>query len=152
MNDKDLQQELRRLRVETGSLACLGCGHEHNCGLNGCAILREAERRIAGLCLKRKVSCGYDKTGDCCGLISEEWDTPSAGYMRTIKPRDMEDQARWKEMEPKEWLEAIEGAMMEDAGMAVREIIMKRPDLFATEKPVNIQWKVEILTRRIADD
>lgn len=31
---------LRRLRVETGSLACLGCGHEHNCSTHGCAILR----------------------------------------------------------------------------------------------------------------
>lgn len=152
MNDKDLLQALRRLKVETGSLACLGCGHEHNCGLNGCAILREAEGRISGLCLKNKASCGYDKTGDCRGLI-EEWGTPSsARYTRTVKPRDMEDQARWKEMEPKERLEMVEGAMMEDAGMAVREIIMKRPDLFATEKPGTIQWKVEILTRRITDD
>lgn len=152
MNDKNLQQALRRLKVETGSLACLGCGHENNCGLNGCAILREAERRIAGLCLKRKVSCGYDKTGDCCGLI-EEWGTPSsARYMRTVKPRDMEDQAGWKEMEPKERLEMVEGAMMEDAGMAVQEIIMKRTDLFATEKPGTIQWKVEIYVRRTTDD
>ena len=31
---------LRRLRVETESLACLGCGHEHNCSTHGCAILR----------------------------------------------------------------------------------------------------------------
>lgn len=54
MNDKDLLQALRRLKVETGSLVCLGCGHEHNCGLNGYAILREAKRRITGLCLKRK--------------------------------------------------------------------------------------------------
>ena len=33
---------LRRLRVETGSLACFGCGHEHNCSTHGCAILRNA--------------------------------------------------------------------------------------------------------------
>lgn len=33
---------LRRLKVETGSLACFGCGREHNCGIHGCAILRDA--------------------------------------------------------------------------------------------------------------
>ncbi len=32
---------LRRLKVETGSLACMGCGYEHNCGIHGCAILRK---------------------------------------------------------------------------------------------------------------
>ena len=33
---------LRKLHVETGSLACLGCGYEHNCSTHGCAILRNA--------------------------------------------------------------------------------------------------------------
>ena len=33
---------LRKLCVETGSLACLGCGYEHNCSTHGCAILRNA--------------------------------------------------------------------------------------------------------------
>ena len=33
---------LRRLRVETGSLVCFGCGHDHNCSTHGCAILRNA--------------------------------------------------------------------------------------------------------------
>ena len=33
---------LRRLKVETGSLACFGCGHNHHCSVHGCAILREA--------------------------------------------------------------------------------------------------------------
>ena len=37
---------LRRLRVETGSLPCLGCGYDHHCSTKGCAILREAEQRI----------------------------------------------------------------------------------------------------------
>lgn len=39
---EDLIKALRRNMVETGSLICLGCGHEHNCGTKGCAILREA--------------------------------------------------------------------------------------------------------------
>ena len=30
MRDEDLLAALRRLKVQTGSLACLGCGREHN--------------------------------------------------------------------------------------------------------------------------
>lgn len=33
-------RDLRFVCVETGSLACFGCGHEHNCGTRGCAIIR----------------------------------------------------------------------------------------------------------------
>ena len=47
MRDHELINALRRLKVETGSLACLGCEHEHNCGVHGCAIMREAADRIA---------------------------------------------------------------------------------------------------------
>lgn len=45
----DVLKELNRLKVETGSLACLGCGHEHGCDVHGCAILREAEYEIERL-------------------------------------------------------------------------------------------------------
>ena len=38
--------DLRRLSVETGSLACFGCGREHNCGVHGCRILRDAATLI----------------------------------------------------------------------------------------------------------
>ena len=41
MSDRELLDSLKRLKVQTGSLACLGCGHEHDCGIHGCAILRE---------------------------------------------------------------------------------------------------------------
>ncbi len=40
MDNKELIDAVRRLSVETGSLACLGCGWEHNCSIHGCAILR----------------------------------------------------------------------------------------------------------------
>ena len=46
MTINELIKALQRLKVETGSIACLGCGHEHNCGIHGCAILREAVDRI----------------------------------------------------------------------------------------------------------
>lgn len=41
METNEIVKALNRLKVETGSLVCLGCGHEHNCGVHGCAILRE---------------------------------------------------------------------------------------------------------------
>ena len=49
MTTNDLLEALARLRVETGSLACLGCGHEHNCSTHGCAILRVAADLIERL-------------------------------------------------------------------------------------------------------
>lgn len=52
-NDKEVQadlliQDLRRLSVETGSLACLGCGHENSCGIHGCALIKKAIERLSG--------------------------------------------------------------------------------------------------------
>ena len=41
MSDRELIASLRRLKVQTGSLVCLGCGYEHNCGIHGCALLRK---------------------------------------------------------------------------------------------------------------
>ena len=46
MTTNDLLEALARLRVETGSLACLGCGYEHNCSVRGCQILREAATQL----------------------------------------------------------------------------------------------------------
>lgn len=49
MTTEALLKALARLRVETGSLACLGCGYEHNCSTKGCRILREAADLIRQL-------------------------------------------------------------------------------------------------------
>lgn len=46
MTTDELLKALARLRVETGSLACLGCGREHNCSTHGCQILREAADQL----------------------------------------------------------------------------------------------------------
>lgn len=43
----ELLNALRRLRVEVGSLACLGCGYEHSCGTHGCRIITEAFTHLA---------------------------------------------------------------------------------------------------------
>ena len=47
MKTDELIKSLQSLKVQTGSLACLGCGHEHNCGVHGCAIAREAAVRLS---------------------------------------------------------------------------------------------------------
>ena len=56
MKTDELIEALRRLKVQTGSLAYLGCGHEHNCGTGGCAIIREAADKlqaVAEFCERR---------------------------------------------------------------------------------------------------
>ena len=65
----ELLQAIRRLKVETGSFACLGCGYEHDCGIHGCAILRAVEWRLDSAdvapvvrcrkCMHHVDSCGY---------------------------------------------------------------------------------------------
>ena len=42
MKRDEIVSGLRRQRVETGSIACLGCGWENSCGARGCRIMREA--------------------------------------------------------------------------------------------------------------
>lgn len=46
MKIDELIEALGQLKVQTGSLACLGCGHEHNCGVLGCALIREAVNQL----------------------------------------------------------------------------------------------------------
>ncbi len=49
MEPEELICALRRMKTETGSLQCLGCGYEHNCGLHGCALIRAAADMIERL-------------------------------------------------------------------------------------------------------
>ena len=46
MTNEEIVKAFRRLRVETGSLSCLGCGYEHSCNVHGCQILREAAAQL----------------------------------------------------------------------------------------------------------
>lgn len=59
MRTEDILTALRRLKVETGSLACMGCGREHDCGIHGCRIVREAAEQI-------------EKLTDRCARYAEE--------------------------------------------------------------------------------
>ncbi len=49
MTCENLVGALRRMKVQTGSLVCLGCGFEHNCGINGCSLIRQAADAIERL-------------------------------------------------------------------------------------------------------
>ena len=59
MKNEEILTALRRLKVETGSLACMGCGREHDCGIHGCRITREAAELI-------------EKLTDRCARYAEE--------------------------------------------------------------------------------
>ncbi len=49
MTKAKLIKALQNLKVQTGSLTCHGCGHEHNCSTKGCTIIREAIKELEEL-------------------------------------------------------------------------------------------------------
>lgn len=55
MTRHELIAALKRLKVETGSLVCFGCGYEHNCGIHGCAILRAAVDALEAMDTSRRI-------------------------------------------------------------------------------------------------
>lgn len=59
MRTEEILAALRRLKVETGSLVCMGCGRKHDCGIHGCRIVRETAELI-------------EKLTDRCARYAEE--------------------------------------------------------------------------------
>ena len=59
MKNEEILIALRRLKVETGSLTYISCGREHDCGIHGCQIVREAAKLI-------------EKLTDRCARYAEE--------------------------------------------------------------------------------
>ena len=64
MTKTELIAALKRLKVETGSLVCLGCGYEHNCGIHGCAILRAAVDALEAMDTSRHIMVPRDLKED----------------------------------------------------------------------------------------
>ena len=64
MTKHELIAALKRLKVETGSLVCLGCGYEHNCGIHGCAILRAAVDALEAMDTNRHIMVPRDLKED----------------------------------------------------------------------------------------
>lgn len=95
MTDEQILQALKRLRVETGSLACLGCGREHNCGTHGCAILRKAADLIERLSgevedLRRKLAMS-DKDVTAAHLHFSQWQAAFNQLTQTVSRIEDED-------------------------------------------------------------
>lgn len=95
MTDEQILQALKRLRVETGSLACFGCGREHNCGTHGCAILREAADLIERLSgevedLRRKLAMS-DKDVTAAHLHFSQWQAAFNQLTQTVSRIEDED-------------------------------------------------------------
>ena len=42
MTGEQIVRSLRRLKIQTGGIQCLGCGYEHDCSIHGCRIMRKA--------------------------------------------------------------------------------------------------------------
>ena len=64
MTRHELIAALKRLKVETGSLVCFGCGHEHSCGIHGCAILRTAVDALEAMDTSRRIMVPRDLKED----------------------------------------------------------------------------------------
>lgn len=47
MTDKQLSELLRKLKINTKSIACLGCEHENGCTTKGCRLIGLAADRLA---------------------------------------------------------------------------------------------------------
>ena len=64
MTNEELIQALDRLKVQTGGLACLGCGYEHNCTTKGCRILREAVEQLSAPAIRTRAEI-LEAAGRC---------------------------------------------------------------------------------------
>lgn len=47
MTDEQLSEQLRKLKINTKSIVCLGCGHENSCSVHGCNLIGMAADRLA---------------------------------------------------------------------------------------------------------
>lgn len=49
MNVQVMVQRLRKMAGDTPRIECDGCGYEHNCMTDGCAVMREAAEKLEEL-------------------------------------------------------------------------------------------------------
>ena len=79
MKTSEIIKALRRMQIQTGGLMCVGCGHEHNCGIHGCAIIREAADMIEEL---------NNFMDSQCTRLLEKLQTAEAAIPRWISVKD----------------------------------------------------------------
>ena len=67
---------LEGMKVETGSLICLGCAYEDHCSTRGCAVMREAKETLLTLAVEnqalRNAANSYKAEAQRCAWISVE--------------------------------------------------------------------------------
>lgn len=100
-----LSARLRKMAVETGSLCCFGCGYEHNCGIHGCRILKQAAQVIeqAGRCACQNREEERLHLQEAVARIARERDILQASYdamakdleLRTRQVREL--QMQWRD-------------------------------------------------------
>ena len=85
MTNAELADALRGIAKEAGPLVCLGCKYEHNYGIHGCDLMREAAEHIKRMdkqlreygdchtCVHDK-PCGYDDITCVACERSENWE------------------------------------------------------------------------------
>ncbi len=97
MTTDELIKALERMKSETGSLAessfCLGCGHEHNCGEHGCAVIREAIKTAHPCTPRTKCSSGSGTVAHAFTTIRAEWTICAARSAREGKNGDGTEEA-----------------------------------------------------------
>lgn len=88
MGNKELLNALRHLSVQTGSLACLGCGFEHGCSVHGCAILRTTVDVLLNNPKNRKTKAGIKRFVNnwLSGDQNRARPDRSGGYSKPGKP------------------------------------------------------------------
>lgn len=77
MQRDELIQELRRM-TQTDIMACVNCRYEHNCSVNGCAIIRAAIEALEEKSspIGRCGDCKHQFTGDndiCFSGLNDEF-------------------------------------------------------------------------------
>lgn len=86
----ELAKALRAMKVETGSLVCLGCRYENNCGIKGCAILVQSASAIDSL--QKEVWRAWDRARQECARLSAEQKKLLEAY--DAMSRDLEARAK----------------------------------------------------------
>ena len=84
MTNAELADALRKLATEAGPLVCLGCKYEHNYGIHGCDLMREAAERIKRIwreveALSEGVRDGYVSAPDLIRVLREEYEIDIIG-------------------------------------------------------------------------
>lgn len=90
--EKELTTQLRRMSVETGSLMCLGCGYEHNCGIHGCALLRQAAETI-----ERQAAIIENKAYISRSALLEDEEEPAIWHDTPEEVAERNEWLRWTE-------------------------------------------------------